>query len=143
MAKNAPKNSKQVVGNIGLYYVCYELSKLGWNVLSTSRNAKGVDIIIYSQDAKKTHTIQVKALSKKDPVPLGSNLDNLFAEYLIICCNVMDKPELFVDEIDEDLKKIIHKRINNQGITSYWLQPKDYEKNFMNDLKAVIKKSCV
>lgn len=43
------KLPKQVVGNVGLYYVCYELSKRGWNVLPTSRNAKGVDIIIYNQ----------------------------------------------------------------------------------------------
>ena len=34
------KKSNQIVGNVGLYYVCYELSKRGWNVLPTSRNAK-------------------------------------------------------------------------------------------------------
>jgi len=30
--------SKQIVGNTGLYYVCYELSKRGWNVMPTARN---------------------------------------------------------------------------------------------------------
>jgi len=59
------KTNNQIVGNIGLYYVCFELSKRGWNVLPTSRNAKGVDIVIYNQDATKKHTIQVKALTKK------------------------------------------------------------------------------
>lgn len=136
---NIFKNSKQVIGNIGLYYVCYELSKLDWYVSTTSRNSKGVDIIIYSQDAKKTHTIQVKALSKMYPVPLGNNLNNLFAEYLIICCNVNNQPAIYAVKIDEDLKKIIHKGINKLGIISYWLQPKDYEKNFRNDLKDVIR----
>ena len=57
------KNSNQIVGNVGLYYVCYELSKRRWNVLPTSRNARGVDVVIYNQTATQTHTIQVKALS--------------------------------------------------------------------------------
>ena len=96
------KPPRQLVGNIGLYYVCYELSKRGWNVLPTSRNAKGVDIVIYNQDATTTHTIQIKALSKKDPVPLGNNLDNLIAKYLIICRSVFDEnPEIFIAEIDQ------------------------------------------
>ena len=42
-----PKLPTQITGNAGLYYVCYELTKRGWNVLPTSRNAKGVDIVIY------------------------------------------------------------------------------------------------
>ena len=36
----------QLVGNVGLYHICYELSRLGWNVLPTSRNAGGIDLII-------------------------------------------------------------------------------------------------
>jgi hypothetical protein len=47
-------------------------SKQGWNVLPTSRNARGIDIIIYSQNAAKKYTIQVKSLSKRAPIPLGS-----------------------------------------------------------------------
>jgi len=54
------KLSKQIVGNIGLYYVCYELSKRNWNVLSTTRNAKGVDIVIYNQSAKKFALYRLK-----------------------------------------------------------------------------------
>jgi len=40
----------QITGNIGLYYTCYRLSRLGWNVMPTSRNARGIDIIAYSTD---------------------------------------------------------------------------------------------
>jgi hypothetical protein len=64
--------SNQVVGNVGLYYVCYRLSRHGWNVMPTARNARGVDVVIYSQDALRTHTVQVKTLSKASPVPLGA-----------------------------------------------------------------------
>jgi hypothetical protein len=41
---------RQTIGNIGLYYACYRLSLFGWNVLPTSRNTKGIDIFIFSQD---------------------------------------------------------------------------------------------
>jgi hypothetical protein len=70
--------ANQLVGNVGLYYICYELSKWGWNVLPTPRNARGIDIIIYSQNASKKYTIQVKSLSKRAPVPLGGRENNMF-----------------------------------------------------------------
>ena len=73
-----PIANQQTVGNIGLFYVCYRLSRLGWNVMPTARNAKGIDILIYSQDASQTRTIQVKTLSKGSPVPLSNKLDHLF-----------------------------------------------------------------
>ena len=69
--------NKQIVGNVGLFYACYWLSRLGWNVMPTSRNARGIDILIYSQDATRKYTIQVKTLSGLTPVPLGTSLDGL------------------------------------------------------------------
>jgi len=44
--------NKQITGNAGLFYVAYKLSTMGWNVLPTSRNAKGIDIVAYSEDFK-------------------------------------------------------------------------------------------
>jgi hypothetical protein len=67
----------QLVGNMGLYFVAYRLSCFGWNVLPTSRNARGIDMVIYSQRAKITKTIQVKSLSKTLPVSLGKELHSL------------------------------------------------------------------
>lgn len=46
MAIPPPAANQQTVGNIGLFYVCYRLSRLGWNVMPTSRNARGVDIVL-------------------------------------------------------------------------------------------------
>ncbi|MGC2384523.1 MAG: hypothetical protein WA631_15595 [Nitrososphaeraceae archaeon] len=82
---DAVRVSNRLVGNIGLFYICYELSKRGWNALPTSRNARGIDIIIYSQDAKRKFTIQCKTLRRKSPVPLGKNLDSDYSEmkYLV------------------------------------------------------------
>jgi hypothetical protein len=95
----------------------------------------GIDLVIYSRDAKRKHTIQVKTLSKKNPVPVGTNLDSLIAEYLIVCTKVFDeKPEVFVTEIDA-IKSRIHEGIKD-GKKSYWLQPKNYEE-FRDDWEII------
>jgi hypothetical protein len=109
---------------MGMYYVCYELSKRGWNAMPTSRNAKGIDILIYNHNASKRHTIQVKSLSIRAPVPLGNTLDHLFADYMIICANLVAVPEVFVSHVS-DLGSLIHQGEKN-GKKSYWLQPKHY-----------------
>lgn len=118
--------SKQVVGNVGLFYVCYELCKRGWNAMPTSRNARGIDIVIYSQDGERKHTIQAKSLTKRDPVPLGPHLKNLMGDYLIICRNVFKEPEIFIASIDE-IRERIHRGQNAKQQISHWLQPKQYE----------------
>ena len=100
----------QVIGNVGLYFICYELCRRGWNVMPTSRNARVVDIVIYSQDGLRKHTIQVKSLNKRNPVPIGTNLDSLFADYLIICRNVLKESlEVFIASINEAMKTGIHR----------------------------------
>jgi hypothetical protein len=115
----------QVVGNVGLYYVCYRLSRFGWNVMPTARNARGIDILIYSQDASRTHTIQVKALSKRSPVPLGGSLDRLMGDFFVVCRNVRtDAPESFV-LLPSEVRALAH-RGETDGRISYWLQPAQY-----------------
>ena len=119
------RSSTQVVGNVGLYFVCYKLSRLGWNVMPTARNAKGIDVVIYSEDAKRKYTVQVKALSKSNPVPLGGKLDRLFGDFFVICRNVASPdPECFV-LLPSEVASLAH-RGEKEGKVSYWLQPKQY-----------------
>src|SRR5262245_52910711 len=116
--------SNQIVGNIGLFYVCYRLSRLGWNVMPTARNAKGIDILVYSQDALRKWTIQVKTLSKASSVPLGNNLDRLFADFVVICRHVIrETPECFVLKRAEVNRA--HRAEKNARV-SYWLEPRHY-----------------
>jgi len=116
----------QTIGNIGLYYVCYRLSLFGWNVMPTSRNAKGVDILIFSQDASRKISIQVKTLSKRNTVPLGANLKNLIADYVVVCVrNYPDEPICYVMTTKE-VKASVHRGQRN-GKVSYWLQRPAYE----------------
>ncbi|MEM3795315.1 MAG: hypothetical protein QW429_05515 [Thermoprotei archaeon] len=140
------KVEKQLVRNIGFYYVCYELSKKRWNVILTSssvrgvnpvkhitnytssfdaRNMRGVDIVIY-KTGSKFHSIKVKTLSKRDPVPFGENLDNLLAEYIFIVNNVEESPNLYIMDTPT-VRSRIHTGINDEGKLSYWLDPKAYE----------------
>ena len=128
----ANSTNNQVVGNAGLYYVCYHLSLLGWNVMPTTRNAKGIDILIYSQDAQRKFTVQVKSLSKTSPVPLGGKLTNLFGDFFVICRQLAtEKPECFV-MTPREVQGLAHKGVKDDK-SSYWLQPKQYvNANFLN-----------
>lgn len=122
------KKNALLVGSMGLYAVCYELSKRGWNVMPTSRNARGIDILGYDQQGKRTITVQVKALSKAAPVPLGTDpaLCNLIAEFIVIARGVRDAPEFFIARTEE-IRPLVHTGIKD-GKQSCWLQPKAYEK---------------
>jgi hypothetical protein len=79
----------QVVGNIGMYYAAYRLSQQGWNVMPTARNARGVDLLAYDASAHIYKGIQVKALSKPNPVPLGKTRKVCFSVWVAIWCAVV------------------------------------------------------
>src|SRR5919199_964788 len=103
----------QTVANVGLYYTCYCLSRRGWNVMPTSRNARGIDILAYSQDARRRPTVQVKSLSKRSPVPLGTKLEHLFADFVVVCRYVdRDQPECFV-LTSEEVKQLAHRGVKD------------------------------
>ena len=117
----------QVTGNAGLYYCCYMLSLRDWNVMPTARNARGVDILIYDSDAKHKFGIQVKSLSKRSPVPLGTSLDKIMGDYWIIVNNVAsktDSPSAFI-LLPGEVKSLAQP--NKEGKEAYWLQPRAYE----------------
>jgi hypothetical protein len=94
--------------------------------MPTARNARGVDVVIYSQDALRTYTIQVKALSKRTPVPLGGSVERLFGDFFIVCRNIAaETPECFILKPAE-VRQLVHRGEKN-GKTSFWLQPKQYD----------------
>ena len=129
MAKDIQKKSTQITGNIGLYYVCYQLSRRGWNVLPTARNAKGIDIVAYKEPGEDFISIQVKTLSGRQPVPLGKSREKIAGDYWIIVTNVSAEPpdpHVFILRPDEVKQGTVHRK---NGGTS-WLNrkgPKGYE----------------
>ncbi len=119
-----PKRDVQVTGNVGLYFCCYRLSALGWNVMPTARNARGVDIIAYNSLASAFVGVQVKALSKRAPVPLGNTLDKIMGDWWVIVNDLAKSPTSYVMKPQEVLQ-LAH-RGEKDGRISYWLQPNQY-----------------
>lgn len=71
MARN-----KQIIGAQGLYYVAYFLSCIGYNVLTTSRNAKGADILVYNEECTRSVTVQVKTMTVRSDINVGRTASN-------------------------------------------------------------------
>jgi len=120
------KLETQITGNIGMYYACYKLSRMGWNVMPTSRNARGIDIIAYKKDCTNFIGVQVKTLSKRNPVPIGNSLDKIMGDYWLIINNVANEPHVFIMK-PEEVKLFAHRSEKN-GKVSFWLQPTSYDK---------------
>lgn len=94
--------------------------------MPTVRNARGADLYAASDDESRVLPIQSKALSKRDPVPLGGSLDTLRSQWWVITINAnSDSPTCYVLTLDE-VKAAAHRGINGSGKVSYWLQPKAY-----------------
>lgn len=123
----------QVTGNVGLYYCAYVLSLRGWNVMPTARNARGVDIIAYNDNASKFIGVQVKTLSKRSPVPLGSSLEKCMGDFWVILTKVGATahpskpfyPNAFI-LLPSEVASLAH-RAEKNGRVSYWLQPSSYD----------------
>lgn len=125
------KSTSQIVGNIGMYYVCYQLSTLGWNVMPTARNARGVDIIAYDENSINYLGIQVKTLSGRNPVPLGNSLDKIISDYWVIVLLNGELPTTYI-LTPHEVKEFAH-RGEKAGKISYWLQPKKYDQEFFKE----------
>jgi hypothetical protein len=119
------KKSNQITSNVGLYYVCFELSRRGWNVMPTARNARGIDIVAYDMSGERFVGIQVRALSKNDDVPLGTSLENLMGDYWVVVSNVTQSPMPFIMLPDEVKSHAVCNQKN--GKLSFWLPRRQYE----------------
>jgi hypothetical protein len=123
-------NRRQLTGNAGLYYVAWQLSRRGWNVMPTSRNARGSDIFITDGDEQKWLGIQSKALSKRVAVPLGRSLEDLRSELWIITIHaVSETPVCYVMAVDE--VKAEASQDKNGG--AWWLEPRAYDRAEFKD----------
>lgn len=124
------KTQTQIVSNAGMYYVCYRLSLLGWNVMPTSRNAKGIDIVAYTPEGNAFVGIQVKTLSSPANVPIGRTIEDQKRIWIIVVLSdpasnsANAKPTAFIltnEEINH-LKDEYEKK----GKKSLWIHKKKY-----------------
>ena len=89
--------------------------------MPTSRNAKGIDIVAYKDG--EYIGLQVKTLSKRNAIPVGSSVDDLMGKYWVVVTRVAEKeiPDVYVMTPEE-----VKARAHLSG-KSYWVEAKDYE----------------
>lgn len=92
--------------------------------MPTARNARGIDVIAYSSSASRKIAVQVKSLSKRDPVPLGLVIDGLMGDFWLNVNGVATTPKAYV-MLPSEVRDLAH-RGEKEGRVSYWLQPKGY-----------------
>ncbi|WP_211365062.1 hypothetical protein [Rhodovulum strictum] len=115
----------QLTGNAGLFHVARELSRRGWNVILTIRNARGADLYAANDDETIVHPIQSKALSKRSDVPLGSSIGSLRSPWWVITMNAhADEPECYVLSLDEVTTLAVENI--KEGKSSFWLPFKSF-----------------
>lgn len=99
--------------------------------MPTSRNAYGIDIIVYNEQAK-FKSIQVKTLSKKNPVSVGKSQETILGNFWIIVSNIDEGTPMVHILTKSEIQKLAEKK-GKKGNESYWLQRKDYEKKKYRD----------
>jgi hypothetical protein len=118
-------NSNQITGNAGLYHAAWQLTRRGWHVMPTVRNARGSDLIVINDDESVFFGVQSKALSKRAPVPLGLDLTLLRSEWWIITIHARtERPVSFILSLDEVKLLAFHSKTGS----SKWLQPPAYDR---------------
>lgn len=121
---NSYRNS--MTGNAGLNYAAWQLSRRGWHVMPTIRNARGSDLIVTDADESLFFGVQSKALTKRSAVPLGKSIDTLRSEWWVITvCANSDNPVCFI------LRGLEVKQLASQDANggAYWLNPPAYDRD--------------
>ena len=121
-----PQHRSHITGNAGLNYAAWQLSRRGWHVMPTIRNAKGSDLIVTDAEESIFFGVQSKGLSKRFPVPLGLSLEALRSKWWIITIHAnSDAPVCYVLRV-EDVRQLATQDKNGG---KWWLEPKDYDRD--------------
>ena len=123
---------QQMTANKALYHVCYKLSQMGWNVMPTVRNAKGVDILCINEEGNKMFSVQVKGRGKRDINDIAFGIppsrDKIMGDFWIVVtgldCGTPTCYILFPDEIEEGREPP-----NKKGEISNWFDRKFFRCN--------------
>jgi len=123
--------SSQGTGNAALYYAAWQLARKGWNVMLTARNSKGSDLFCSNDAETIMFGVQSKGLTKRDPVGLGTNPQNLRSDWWIITIKAKtDAPICFIMKLQEvkDLAYHSDATKSRSGAASICLQPSAYDR---------------
>ena len=84
-----------------------------------------MDIVAYNRDASRFIGVQVKALSKRNPVPLGTALDKVMGDFWIVINKVATRPAAYV-LLPSEVRSLA-RRTEKEARVAFWLQPSDYD----------------
>ena len=118
------KRSRHITGNMGLYYVCFKLSELGWNVIPQKCNTNDPNIAVCWKGADKNRkiTVQTRSFSEKMAAKIGNNLDKIMGDFWIIVTHLNSgEPQIYILSSDE-----VKAGASQDGDGTYWLEPEDY-----------------
>ncbi len=119
---------RQFVRNAGIFFTCYQLSRLGWKVMPIEKKSKWLDIVAYPPNASASVSVHINCFMKRAAVSLGGSLEKISGDYWIIVNNIgADAPRTFV-MLPNEVKEYA-KRNENRGKISFWLEYPDYEKD--------------
>ena len=115
-----------MTGNAGLNYAAWQLSRRGWHVMPTIRNARGSDLIVTDADESVFFGVQSKGLGKRHAVPLGRDIDGLRSDWWVITVHAnSDAPVCYVMRLDE-VRQLAAQDANGGA---YWLNPPAYDRD--------------
>lgn len=119
-------NASQITGNAGLYHAAWQLTRRGWHVMPTVRNARGSDLIVTNAEETVFFGVQSKALSTRVPVPLGLDLEPLRSDWWIITIHARtERPVSYTLKLEEVRSLAFHSKTGS----SKWLQPPAYDRD--------------
>lgn len=93
--------------------------------MPTARNARGIDVVMYNGDASQYLGIQVKSLSKRSAVPVGTSMTKVMGDYWIVVTRIATTPVAYVMSRAEVLVR--SHMAEKDGKASYWIEPGAYE----------------
>ncbi len=114
-----------ILTKLGLHYVSYRLSQLGWNVVPVQQKSRGIDIAAYNRDHSHFIGVQVRTQHERARVPIGTDLDRITGHFWIAVNRAESTPTAYVllpDEVKERASSG-----ERRGRMSYWLEPNSYE----------------
>lgn len=120
--------NKQRTGNVGLFYICYRLSRLGWIAMPTIKNAKGIDIVAYSENGGEMLTIQTKGFTDSQSISFQTK-DDVIADFYIIATQVYEHPPIVYILTKDEVKDHLVPYKDKFWVDKRIYQPKKKSKN--------------
>jgi hypothetical protein len=118
---------KQITGNAALHFAAWQLSRRGWHVMATTRNARGSDMFIVNDSENVSYGVQSKAQTGRNDVGLGKSIDNLQSEWWIIIREAKsDNPACYVLRQQEVRDLAVR---DKGGERKYWLKAAAFQRD--------------